>query len=120
MSTVGLVIAFVVYAVLKAVSASSKDNAPAAPQPQGEVFPPVESEEEVVASPGPVIPVQGTAAPAAQGLLKRSTAVVQNVAEEQLSDNKAAPKQKQERIRIKGKTEARRAFIYSEIFNRKY
>lgn len=120
MSTVGLIIAFVVYAIIKMTSSANADKTQAAPQSQGEVFPPVEFEGEVEASPGPAVSAQEVAKPAVQSQLNRRSAASCAAAEEPVAGNKAVPKQKEEHIRIKGKTEARRAFIYSEIFNRKY
>ena len=119
MSALGLIIAFVVYAVIKVASSSSvnADKAPAVPQPQGEVFPPIEFEEEAEVFDGPVGLSQKVEVPVLQGAVKRSSAA----AEEPVRDNKAAtPKQKEQRIRIRTASEAKRAFVYSEIFNRKY
>ncbi|MBR5893175.1 MAG: hypothetical protein IKZ37_06040 [Bacteroidaceae bacterium] len=117
MSAFGLIIAFVVYAVIKVVSSVNADKAPAVPQPQGEAFPPIEFEEEAEVSDGPVGLAQKVEVPAVQRVPKRSGAA----AEEPVRDNKAAaPVQKEGRLRIRTASEAKRAFVYSEIFNRKY
>lgn len=116
MSALGLIIAFVVYAVIKVASSVNTDKAPAVPQPQGEAFPPIEFDEKFEPLPDTVY-VQEAAVPAVQRVPKRSSAA----AEEPLRENKAAtPKQKEQRIRIRTASEAKRAFVYSEIFNRKY
>lgn len=116
MSTVGLIIAFVVYAVIKVASSVNADKAPAVPQPQGEAFPPIEFDEKFEPLPDTVY-VQEAAVPAVQRVPQRSSAA----AEEPVRDNKAAaPVQKEGRLRIRTASEAKRAFIYSEIFNRKY
>ena len=120
MSTIGLIIAFVVYAVIKVASSVNADKAPAAPQPQGEVFPPIEFDEKFE-SLLDTASVQETAVPAVQRVPKRGSAAAGATAEEPVRDNKvAAPVQKEGRIRIGTASEAKRAFIYSEIFNRKY
>ena len=116
MSALGLIIAFVVYAVIKVASSVNADKAPAVPQPQGEVFPPIEFDEKFEPLPDTVY-VQEAVVPAVQRVPKRSSAA----AEEPVRDNKAAtPLQKEGRLRIRTASEAKRAFIYSEIFNRKY
>lgn len=116
MSAFGLIIAFVVYAVIKVASSVNADKAPAVPQPQGEAFPPIEFDEKFEPLPDTVY-VQEAAVPAVQRVPKRSSAA----AEEPVRDNKAAaPVQKEGRLRIRTASEAKRAFIYSEIFNRKY
>lgn len=118
MSAFGLIIAFVVYAVIKVASSSvNADKAPAVPQPQGEAFPPIEFEEETEVFDEPVGLAQKVEVPVLQRVPKRSSAA----AEEPVRENKAAtPKQKEQRIRIRTASEAKRAFVYSEIFNRKY
>lgn len=120
MSAFGLIIAFVVYAVIKVASSVNADKSPAVPQPQGEAFPPIEFDEKFEPLPDTVY-VQEAAVPAVQRVPQRSCVAAGAAAEEPVRDNKAAaPVQKEGRLRIRTASEAKRAFIYSEIFNRKY
>ena len=122
MSALGLIIAFVVYAVIKVASSVNTDKAPAVPQPQGEAFPPIEFEEETEVFDGPVGLAQKVEVPVLQGAVKlRNDTACATDKETAPCENKAAtPKQKEQRIRIRTASEAKRAFVYSEIFNRKY
>ena len=84
----------------------------------GEAFPTIEPVEEpfVVEQPRPR--KRKNSAPAPRPVQKAS--VAPSAAVTPSPDPKEAPAAQKERFAIKTKSEAKRAIIYSEIFNRKY
>lgn len=107
-------IVIIVVAIVQQISKASKEKkTPSPKEVLADMFPNIEQEEtreERPVSPAPVIRKP-------QYPSKQRQPTTQKPAVSPLKENK---KQDQTRIKLKTKEEARRAFIYSEIFNRKY
>lgn len=120
------VIAAFVYSMFHVVKSLSSTDADVDGKPvAGEVFPTIEIFNEEATMEAPQQPV------VQQTVVRRAATVPKQRPVERvlskISHSKAQPQERAEeqpqateRIRLSGKSDAKRAFIYSEIFNRKY
>lgn len=119
MSTVGLIVAFVVYAIIKSLENKSEEKSSNVPPLAGEPFPPLEYSIEAENPEQTSSLQEETVVKKKKPIRKSATANKSTkIPQHDYSDNTTIKKEK--RITLRTTSEAKRAFIYSEIFNRKY
>lgn len=107
-------IVIIAVAIVQQISKAGKEKKKPSPKEVlADMFPEIEQEEIREKQPVPPAPVVRTS----HHPRKQNQQMAQKPAASALKENK---KQDQTPIKLKTKEEARRAFIYSEIFNRKY
>ena len=116
-SIVAILVFGAIYSIVYVVKNIASPSNGGGSQVFGENFPTVEilepvPEEPVKAEPAVVPPALKTKAWQKKQAADRAPQTKSPVAQE--------PEKKERLVRLAGKTEAKRAFLYSEIFNRKY
>ncbi|MBO5806613.1 MAG: hypothetical protein J6Q98_00255 [Bacteroidaceae bacterium] len=117
-SIIAIVILGIVYSIVFTLRSAMSKNADVKARPvMQEAFPQIEilESEEPADNVTPTVVEQ---TPVGKAASRGTISVNRPLA---VSETSLIPFQgKEKRFRLKGKTEAKRAFIYSEIFNRKY